>query len=94
MQKSLAFSFESTWEIEIEEMSKLNEDEEGFIYSSVLHLRGETPTKQPLVNDTGIMCYNGELWIEDSLINDTVFIKDKLDIIAKTFNEDLDIFTY
>lgn len=40
------------------------------------------------------MCYNGELWIEDSLINDTVFIKDKLDIIAKTFNEDLDIYTY
>lgn len=44
-QKSLAFSFESTWEIEIEEMSKLNDDEEGVIYSSVLHLRGETPTE-------------------------------------------------
>ena len=34
-------------------------------YSTVLHLRGEVVVKQPLFNEIGIFCWNGETWLID-----------------------------
>jgi len=46
-------------------LTELDDEDEGLIYSSVLHLRGENPIEQPLINENGILCYNGEIWTED-----------------------------